>query len=265
MATTDFFQAQTPSLPERIDGVVAPFSNFVNSIIFFPITIAGVSVPVVVIWLLSAGVILTLALGFINLRGFGHGAALISGKRDGRDGPGEISHFEALSSALSGTVGLGNIASVPVAVALGGPGAVLWMIFAGFFGMTSKFAECSLAVKYRKISRDGAVSGGPMYYIEDVFTRRIGKGFGKFAAAFFAVMCMGASVSLFQVNQSHAQLTNVTGVSAPLVYGVIISGLVLVVILGGIRTIGRVTRVLVPLMGMIYLGAGLTILIMNAG
>ena len=177
---------------------------------------------------------------------------------------GEISHFEALSSALSGTVGLGNIASVPVAIALGGPGAVFWMIVAAFFGMSSKFAECALAVKYRKVRPDGSTLGGPMYYIEDAFARHGLKGIGKFAAIFFAVMTIGGSVSIFQVNQSYAQLNNVTGLEAPLLYGVTISSLVAIVILGGIRNIARVTRILVPMMGLIYLGAALIIIALHA-
>jgi len=252
-------------LAEQIDNFVAPISNAVNEIIFFSVTIANVSLPLVVIWLIAAAIILTISLGFVNLRGFGHGISLITSARKRSNAPGEISHFEALSSALSGTVGLGNIASVPVAIALGGPGAVFWMIVAGFFGMTSKFAECSLAVKYRRVNADGTVNGGPMYYIEEVFKRRGLGPIGKFAAIFFAVMTIGASVSLFQVNQSYEQFELVTKIQAPLIYGVIISTLVAFVILGGIKNIARVTRVLVPVMGIIYLGAGLIIILFNIG
>ncbi|MEL7488059.1 MAG: alanine:cation symporter family protein, partial [Pseudomonadota bacterium] len=172
------------SLAEQIDLLFKPFSEFINAIIFFSVNIAGVDLPLVVVWLITAATILTFSFRFINLRGFAHGVALISGRGKHSGGDGEISHFEALSSALSGTVGLGNIASVPVAIALGGPGAVFWMIAAGFFGMTSKFAECALAVKYRRVHADGGVSGGPMYYIEEVFSRRGLKAVGKVAAVF---------------------------------------------------------------------------------
>ena len=255
--------SQHMSIADRIDAIFQPFSEAVNAVIFYSVTIGGVSLPLVVVWLISAAVILTVSFGFINLRGFGHALSLVQGRGGHRTGPGEITHFEALSSALSGTVGLGNIASVPVAIALGGPGAVFWMIIAGFFGMTSKFAECALAVKYRRVHDDGGTSGGPMYYIEEVFTRRGLRTVGKIAAVFFAIMCMGASVSVFQVNQAHAQFANVTGVSAPLIFGVLMSGLVAVVILGGIRQIARVTRVLVPVMGLVYMGAGLVIILIN--
>lgn len=251
------------SFAESIDRALTPLSDFVSSIIFFSIDIAGVSLPIVVVWLITAATVLTFSLRFINLRGFRHSWRLLFRRRDEHEGEGEISHFEALSSAISGTVGLGNIASVPVAIALGGPGAVFWMILAGFLGMTSKFAECSLAVKYRRFAPDGRTIGGPMYYIEAVFERRGLKTLGRAAAIFFAVMAMGASVSIFQVNQSHAQFANVTGVAAPVTFGAIMASAVAFVILGGIRRIGRVAGVLVPLMGALYLGAGLTIIAMN--
>ncbi|MEM9495301.1 MAG: alanine/glycine:cation symporter family protein [Pseudomonadota bacterium] len=253
----------SPSLADQINNALTPVSDAVSSVIFYSVTIAGVSLPLVVVWLISAAIFLTVSLGFVNLRGFRHAWRLVLNPRADHSGEGEISHFEALSSALSGTVGLGNIASVPVAIALGGPGAVFWMIVAGFFGMTTKFAECALAVKYRKIGEDGRVFGGPMYYIEMVFSRHGLKTVGKIAAVFFAVMTIGGSMSLFQVNQSYAQFNIVTGIEAPIVYGVIMASLVAVVILGGIKKIASVTRVLVPFMGAIYLLAALAIVALN--
>ncbi|MFC2951902.1 alanine/glycine:cation symporter family protein [Marinicaulis aureus] len=251
------------SFADRIDNALTPVSDFVSSIIFYSIDVFGVSLPLVVIWLMTAAVIITFSLGFINLSGFRHAWSLIISPRDQQGAHGEISHFQALSSALSGTVGLGNIASVPVAIAIGGPGAVFWMVLAGFFGMSSKFAECALAVKYRKVRPDGSTLGGPMYYIEDVF-RRLGlKTLGKAAAIFFAIMAIGASISIFQVNQSHAQFANVTGLNIPVTFGVIMAAGVAYVILGGIKRIGKVTGILVPMMGALYLGAGLVILAMN--
>ncbi len=253
------------TIAQTIDNAVAPISNAVNSVIFYSVDVFGVSLPLVVVWLMVGAVVFTLSLHFVNLTGFGHALALVSGRQkhhlSGNDG--EISHFQALSSALSGTVGLGNIASVPVAIALGGPGAVFWMILAGFLGMSSKFAECALAVKYRRIQPDGRVIGGPMYYIEDVFRRRGMKTLGKAAAIYFAVMAMGGSISLLQVNQSYAQFSSVTGITAPLTFGVIMCSLVAVVILGGIRRIGFVSGILVPAMGVLYLGAGLVIIFLN--
>ena len=257
--------SENASLAEQIDAAFAPVSNAVNRVVFYSIDFFGVSLPLVVIWLIVAAIVFTLSLRFINLTGFGHALALVSGRRTHhlKGGDGEISHFQALSSALSGTVGLGNIASVPVAIAIGGPGAVFWMIVAGFLGMSSKFAECALAVKYRRSKPDGTTLGGPMFYIEDVFRRRGMKTFGKAAAIFFAVMAMGASISLLQVNQSYAQFSSVTGIDAPIVYGVVLCSLVAFVILGGIRRIGFVSGILVPLMGIIYLGAGLVIIALN--
>lgn len=257
---------QSSSLADLINNTLTPVSDFVSSIIFYSVTLAGVKLPLVVIWLIGAGIILTLALRFINLRGFRHGWHLVFNPREhlkDEKVDGEISHFQALSAALSGTVGLGNIASVPVAIALGGPGAIFWMILAGFFGMSAKFAECALAVKYRKVQPDGSTLGGPMFYIEAVFSRLGLKTLGKGAAIFFAIMAMGASVSVFQVNQAHAQFANVTGISAPVVFGVIMATGVAYIILGGIKRIGGVARLIVPVMGVLYVGSALIILVLN--
>ncbi len=259
MATSD--QA---GIADAINNALTPVSDFVSSIIFYSVNVAGVSLPLVVVWLITAGFVLTFYFRFINLRGFRHAWRLVFRPKSAEGGDGEISHFEALSAALSGTVGLGNIASVPIAITLGGPGAIIWMILAGFLGMSTKFAECALAVKYRRVEPDGRTIGGPMFYIEAVLARRGLKTLGKGAAIFFAVMTMGASVSIFQVNQAHAQFANVTGLSIPIVFGIIMASGVAFVILGGIRRIGHVAGILVPFMGAIYLGAGLLILLMNA-
>lgn len=251
------------SLADRIDDALTPVSDFVAAIIFYSVDIFGFSLPLVVVWLMAAALVLTAVLRFINLRGFRHSWNLVFRKKADLNGDGEISHFEALSTALSGTVGLGNIASVPVAIVLGGPGAVFWMILAGFFGMSAKFAECAMAVKYRRVMPDGRTVGGPMFYIEAVLSRHGLKTIGKIAAVFFAVMAMGGAISVFQVNQAYAQFSHVTGVTAPVTFGVIMAGGVAAVVLGGIKRIGRVTSVLVPLMAALYLGAGLIIILLN--
>ena len=255
----------SPSLADQINNALTPVADRVSSIIFYSVEVFGVSLPLVVIWLMAAGVVLTLANRFVNVRGFFHGWHLVLNPQSHVDSPGEISHFQALSAALSGTVGLGNIASVPVAITLGGPGAIFWMVLAGFFGMSAKFAECALAVKYRKVLPDGRVLGGPMLYIEAVFRRMGMKTVGKAAAVFFAVMTLGASVSIFQVNQSHAQFANVTGISAPIAYGIAMAAGVAYIILGGIKRIGAAARIIVPAMGMLYVGLALLILLMNLG
>ena len=250
-------------LSDQINNALTPFADFVSSIVFFSVHIGDVRIPLVVVWLITAAIVITVYLRFINIRGFGHAINILRGATHRKDHPGEISHFQALVSALSGTVGLGNIASVPIAIAIGGPGAPLWMIVAGFFGMSSKFAECALAVKYRRENPDGTVTGGPMFYIAHVFERRGLKTLGKGLALFFAVMTIGGSVSIFQVNQAHAQFSTATGISAPLIFGPIMAVLVGVVVIGGIKSIAQVTSRLVPFMVALYMGAGVIILIVN--
>ncbi len=251
-----------PGLAQAINDALAPAAQVLNDIVFFSVPLGPVDLPVVVVWLSLAAIVFTFSTGFINIRGFTRGFQLLFRRHDpGHEG--EISAFQALSAALSGTVGLGNIVSVPVAIALGGPGAIFWMMVAGFFGMTSKFVECAMAVKYRRVRPDGTVSGGPMYYIETVFTRIGSKPLGKALGVFFAICTLGGSISILQVNQAHAQFTTATGVNAPLIFGVIMAALVGVVIIGGVKSIGRVAAVLVPAMAGIYLAAGLVILAVN--
>lgn len=252
------------SLADQVNQIITPIADWMASIVFYEVTLFNIGVPLVLIWLFSAAVFLTVFLRFINLRGFLEAFRIMRDPEDAK-GPGEVSHFQALTSALSGTVGLGNIASVPVAITLGGPGALFWMIVAGFFGMTAKFAECYLAVKYRKVHEDGTVSGGPMYYIEHVFNKMKLKRAGKALAILFALGTLGGSLTVFHVNQAHAQFTSVTGISAPLIFGVGFALLVGLVVLGGIKSIARVTSVLVPWMVLLYVLAGLVILVIHAG
>jgi AGCS family alanine or glycine:cation symporter len=187
---------------------------------------------------------------------------------------GEVTHFQALATALSGTVGLGNIAGVAVAVSLGGPGATFWMILAGLLGMSSKFVECTLGVKYRNEYTDGSVSGGPMYYLSKGLAARSEKlkTLGKILAVLFAVFCVGGSFgggNMFQANQSFVQLVAVTGGDSSWMadkgwlFGLIIAALVGLVIIGGIQSIAKVTSKIVPLMAVIYVSAGLTIIFLN--
>lgn len=248
-----------------LDEAFAPVANFINGLIFFSVKVGNVEVPLVVLWLGCGSIAITLVLRFLNLRGFAHAwKILIKGAPTDHNTKGEISHFEALSAALSGTIGLGNIASVPIAIALGGPGAIFWMLIAGFFAMSTKFAECALAVKYRKIDAEGHVSGGPMYYIEEAFSRLKLSRVGKILAAIFALMAVGASVSIFQINQSYAQFERVTSIEAPFLFGAVMAVLVAVIVLGGIRSIARVTSRLVPAMCLIYLGAAFVVIGVNA-
>ena len=223
------------------------------------------SVPFVVAWLLAGGVFFTLRMSFINFRGFWHAIRLTKGDYDDEHETGEVSHFQALSSALSATVGLGNIAGVAIAVGSGGPGAIFWLILAGLVGMTSKFAECTLGQMYRKVSADGTVSGGPMHYLRDGF-REMGLGpIGVILATVYAVICMGASFGggcAFQVGQSLGPIREKIPVldAAPWLYGLIMAAMVGVVIIGGIRRIAATASKIVPLMCTIYVLMALFVL-----
>ena len=175
-------QQDTPTLTidDRINAVMEPVTNAIMTVIFFTVPIGGgMEVPFVLIWLLAGAVFFTLFNGFINLRGFGHALDVVRGKYDNPNHKGEVSHFQALTAALSGTVGVGNIAGVAVAVSIGGPGATFWMILAGLLGMSSKFVECTLGTKYRKVNPDGSVSGGPMYYLRDGLAKQNKKDKGN--------------------------------------------------------------------------------------
>ena len=178
---------------------------------------------------------------------------------------GEVSHFQALATALSGTVGLGNIAGVAVAVGIGGPGATFWMILAGLLGMASKFTECTLGVKYRNEYEDGTVSGGPMYYISKGF-KELGLPGGKILAVVFSVFCILGALgggNMFQANQAHAQISGIVGDYPGWITGLIFAGVVFAVIVGGIKSIANVTEKVVPFMGIMYVAAALVILLVN--
>lgn len=255
--------AEAVSLDARIDAVFGQLADVISAVIFFKIF----GFPIVLAWLIIAATTFTIYFKFTNFRRFGMAVNIVSGKYAGPKEPGEVSHFQALTAALSGTVGLGNIAGVAVAVSLGGAGATFWMIVAGLLGMSSKFVECTLGVKYREISADGRVYGGPMYYLS-----KSGMGaFGKVLAVVFAVFCIGGSFgggNMFQVNQAFTQLNNVAGGRLDgfgWLFGLVIAAIVGVVIIGGIRSIARATSKIVPIMCGIYVIAAICVLIANIG
>ena len=261
-------------IDSRIDGAVKPFADTVSALIFYSFPLAGVQIPFVLVWLLFAATLFTLYFRFINFRAFKHAFQLVRGDYTDPLAAGEVTHFQALATALSGTVGLGNIAGVAVAVSLGGPGATFWMILAGLLGMSSKFVECTLGVKYRNEYTDGTVSGGPMYYLSKGLAERSDKlkSLGKVLAVMFAIFCVGGSFgggNMFQANQSFMQLVSVTGGEASWLadkgwlYGIVVAALVGLVVIGGIQGIARVTSKIVPVMGVVYVTAGLTIVLIN--
>lgn len=232
----------------------------------------NIEIPFVLIWLIAGALFFTLFFKFVNIRGFKHALDVVRGRYDDPDDSGEVSHFQALTAALSGTVGIGNIAGVAVAVSLGGPGATFWMIIAGLLGMSTKFVECTLGVKYRKVNEDGSVSGGPMYYLSNGLKKRGFGGLGKVLAVLFAVACIGGSFgggNMVQINQATVLLTEATGGVDSIffergwIFGVLMAVVVGIIIIGGIKSIARVTDKVVPFMVGIYVVAALIVLFAN--
>ncbi|MBT3173847.1 MAG: amino acid carrier protein [Lentimicrobiaceae bacterium] len=225
-------------------------------------------IPLVVIWLIFGAVTFTILLRFINFRGFKHAIMLVRGVYDDPDHKGEVSHFQALTTALSATVGLGNIAGVAIAISIGGPGATFWMIIAGLLGMSSKFIECTLGVKYRIIDKNGVVSGGPMYYLRDGLKKKNMKWLGLILSFIFSILVIGGSLgggNMFQSNQAFSQLAYLVPSieNHGMWFGIILAILVGFVIIGGIKSIARVTDKIVPFMAVIYVATALVIIIMN--
>jgi len=252
------------SLDEKINAGFAGATGWFVNLIFSPFP--GTSFPWIVAWLVIAATIFTIYFGFIQFRAFPHSISLVKGDYSDPNDAGEVSHFQALATALSGTVGLGNIAGVAVAVSIGGPGATFWMILAGLMGMASKFTECTLGVKYRNEYPDGTVSGGPMYYMTKGFAER-GLPMGKFMAVLFSIFCILGALgggNMFQANQAHAQITNVVGDFPGVITGLVFAVIVGMVIMGGLQSIAKVTEKVVPIMGVMYVLTALVILLMNA-
>jgi AGCS family alanine or glycine:cation symporter len=228
----------------------------------------GTGVPLVVAVLLGGGIYYSFYLGWMPLRGFKHSIDVILGRYDDPNDPGEISHFKALTSALSATIGLGNIAGVAVAMGSGGPGALFWMILTAFFGMSSKLASCTLAIMYRNIQPNGRVTGGPMYYLEKGLELKGLRRLGRVLAVAFAILCIGGALgggNMFQANQT----LEVLGTLHPFfktynwLIGLILGLLVAIVIIGGIKRIANVTSRLVPSMCILYVGSALFIILAN--
>ena len=254
------------SIDDRINSVITPIKNVVSEIIFFPVEFAGFKAPFVLIWLIAGAIIFTIYMGFVNIRGFKNAIEVALGKFDNPEDPGEVSHFQALTAALSGTIGIGNIAGVAIAISLGGPGATFWLIMAGLLGMSTKFVECTLAVKYRDKHEDGSVSGGPMYYLSKGLAKQGKGGLGKFLAGFFAISCAFASLGMggAQVNQATHQLKIATGSlflqNNGWTFGLVVAVLIGLIIIGGIKSIARVTDKVVPFMCGIYVVGALIVL-----
>ena len=262
-------------IDQRIDALFTPIVERLAAIFFWdPFGPKGLNLGLeaekmsfILLWLLFGAVFFTLALKFINFRHFGHAVALTMG-RYRSSGNGQLTHFQALCTALSGTVGLGNIAGVAVAISVGGPGAMLWMMLIGLLGMSSKYAECLLGVQYRKVDANGKVYGGPMHYLSEGLARRNLAPLGKILAVLFALMCVMASIgggNMFQANQvfllSSGQFEGLQGHGAML--GLVLAALVGLVIIGGITRIAEVTKRVVPFMFAIYMVGALYVVGVN--
>jgi len=268
----------TATVDEAISGAFTPIADFISGVIFYSVKIGDpesltyMEVPIIVVWLVIAALFFTIYLKFQNVRGVKHALDLVRGKYSEPADAGEVSHFQALTTAISGTVGLGNIAGVAVAVSVGGPGATFWMILVGFLSMSTKMAECTLGVKYRIEREDGSVSGGPMYYLRDGLAAVGKRRLGKFLAVLFALFCIGGAVgggNMFQANQATSQIINVTGgQDGPLgpwrfVIGLVFALAVAAVIIGGIKSIARVTEKIVPVMAFLYVIGCLAVIFIN--
>ena len=258
-------------MDQQLDTAIQPIADFVSALVFASVPLFGADMPLIVVWLVAGGLFFTVYLGFINIRGFAQAVRILSGRYKAPGDPGEISQFQALTTAVSGTVGIGNIANVAVAISLGGPGATFWMIMAGLLGMSTKFAECTLGVRYRRDNPDGSVSGGPMYYLERGLAERrwpkVGKVLGIASAASIAIGCIGIG-NMFQSNQATAIFLNMANMdfltaNAWLV-GVVLAVLVGVVIVGGIKSIANTTSKLVPSMAVLYVVSALIVIGLNA-
>ena len=264
-------RAQEKGLDQRIDEAFQPISDFFSSVIFFEIS----GYPFVILLLVASALFFTLYFGFPNIRYFLTSINVVRGKydsvekSDSKSEEGEVSHFQALATAVSGTVGNGNIAGVALAIALGGPGATFWMIICGLLGMSTKFVECTLGVYYRDVDKDGVVYGGPMYYISRGLKSKGFKTLGTFAASLFAVFCIGGSFgggNAAQSNQATIVIKNLFGYEstfAGAMIGIVLATLVGIIIIGGIKRIASVTEKVVPFMALLYILACIYILGIN--
>ncbi|OKL48489.1 sodium:alanine symporter [Boudabousia liubingyangii] len=267
-------QPAAPGFLETITNGFNAFVDVLSSIVFYAPKIGGVEVPLIVLWLLAGGIFFTVYLSFQQLRvsSLRHSRRLVKGEYTRHTDPGEVTSFQALATELSGTVGLGNIAGVAVAIGIGGPGATLWIILAGIIGMALKMAEATLGVKYRVVDEDGSTSGGPMYYLRDGLAELGHATLGRILAAIFAIATVfgvtGAG-NMFQSNQAAAQLIYITGGDQGYLggkewaIGIVLALLAGFVILGGIQKIGAVTSKIVPFMALLYLVMCLFVIIPN--
>ncbi|MEW4467227.1 amino acid carrier protein [Parasphingorhabdus sp. JC815] len=237
--------------------------NRLSDMVFYKISLFGITIELVVLWLAVPMLFFTIYLGFINLRGFGAGVQVLRGKFSDPSQAGSMSPFAALTTALSGTIGLGNIAGVAIALSTGGPGAAFWMFIIGWVAMALKCAEVTIGLKYREVQANGNVRGGPMYTLKNGLAARGFAKTGLILGGIYAFLALFGAIPLVQVNQSYAQVAHVTGFTQPLVYGIIMAALVGLVVINGVGWLARVTASVVPAMGLLYLVGIFAILAIN--
>lgn len=264
--------ANAMTVNDFVENYVGRITDAIAAFIFTPISIFGAQVPIIILWILSAGIFFTCYLRGIPIWGFKHSLKVISGAKKDNGGDGEVSAFQALSTALSGTIGMGSIAGVAIAISIGGPGATFWILVGAIFGMSLKFVEASAALIYRTFNLDGSVSGGPMHYIAHGLTKKKMRWLGQPLSVLFASVFIGAALSggnLIQINQTTKLLIDVTGgetsflASHAWVMGVSVAIVVGLITIGGIKSIGRVTEKIVPFMCMLYVIGGLAVVAVN--
>lgn len=264
---------QAMSIDEYIDTEIAPIMNKIADVIFYPVSLFGTEVALIILWILIAGIFFTFYFKGIAIWGFKHAIDNIVKKPDGNhDGIGEVSSFQALATALSGTIGIGSIAGVTLSVSIGGPGAAFWIFFGAILGMSIKFVEASLAVKYRRFNLDGSISGGPMHYIAHGLTRKKMRWLGQPLSVLFAILCIGGGITggnMIQINQTAHQLVLITGGEQSIfhgftwIIGLVVAILIGMVIVGGIKSIAKVTTILTPTMCALYIISGLIVIFAN--
>ena len=255
-----------------VETYVASVTELIANIIFTPVNIFGAEVPIIILWILFAGIFFTVYLKGLPVWGFKHSLKLISDSRKESDGDGEVSTFQALSTALSGTIGMGSIAGVAIAISIGGPGATFWILVGAIFGMSLKFTEATAALIYRTFNLDGSVSGGPMHYMAHGLTRKKLRWLGQPLSVLFAILFIGSSFSggnLIQINQTTQLAIKMTGGESSWLFthawvmGVAVAIVVGLITIGGIKSIGRATEKIVPFMCGLYVLGALIVVAIN--
>lgn len=265
--------ANAMSIDSFLDKHLTPLSDFVSNIVFYPITLGGTKIPIVVLWILIGGLFFSFYLRGIAAWGLKQSIKILKKPAEkSTDGGGEVSPLQSLMTALSGTVGLGSIAGVALSISIGGPGAVFWIFIGALLGMALKFVEAALAIKYRRFNLDGSISGGPMHYMAHGLTRKKMRWLGQPLSVIFAILCIGSGIAggnMIQINQTAQQVVNVTGGASGFMgdkmwlVGLVTAVVLGIIVIGGIKQIAKVAEKVIPFMCVLYILAGVLVILMN--